>query len=340
VGGSRSVLENLVVILNERASKIGGEDFRGVMNQSVSGCVVDEVTGEPLTSPDVRLYRTGIVGESCTVLNEHGCFSFSDLPEGEYSLAFSDRNYVPRYEDLTLAQGQVMNPLHIALRPGGFLIGKILDEEQQPPERCWFTVIRSGERRGESGYISDLGDHRVSEDGTFRSPPLTPARYFLRFAGILRKPPGAVPTEPHHLAIEQRIFDFLYPDAQDISDATGFDLQLGQTISGVELQIPRPVWHKVRGTVTGELPTWPHRVNVMFSRKMGTIDVMGGASGAKVEQDGTFEHPAQPGDYAVEVWEFAPPEPDGRTHVLRKFAAIEIRVTNADLDGIKIRIPS
>src|ERR1700678_4396113 len=109
------------------------------MNQSVSGCVIDETTGEPLTSPDVRLYRIGVPGETCTVLNEHGCFSFSGLHEGEYSLAFYDRNYVPRYESLTLAQGQMMPSLHIALIPGGVLSGSILDEKQQPPERCWFT---------------------------------------------------------------------------------------------------------------------------------------------------------------------------------------------------------
>ena len=158
------------------------------MNQSVNGCVVDETTGEPLTSPDVRLYRIGVAGETCTVLNEHGCFSFSDLLEGEYSLAFYDQNFVPRYERLTLAQGRIMPSLRIALRPGGLLSGRILDDKQQPPERCWFTLNQAGERRGEPGYISDSGDHKVSDDGTFCSPPLSPARYFLRFAGILRKP--------------------------------------------------------------------------------------------------------------------------------------------------------
>jgi Carboxypeptidase regulatory-like domain len=310
------------------------------MNQSVNGCVVDETTGEPLTSPDVRLYRIGVSGETCTSLDEHGCFSFSDLCEGEYSLAFQDKNFVPRYERLTLAQGQILPSLHIALRPGGVLSGRILDDKQQPPERCWFTLVRAGERRGESGYISDSGDHKVSDDGTFCSPPLPPARYFLRFAGILRKPADAVPTEPRHLAMQQRIFDFLYPDAQDISDATGFDVELGQTISGLQLQIPRSIWYTVRGKVTGELPTGDHRINVMFSRTMGTIDGLGGGSGPKVGQDGTFEHQVQSGDYAVEVWELAPPEPDGRTSVLRKFAATNIRVTNADLEGIEIHIPS
>lgn len=311
------------------------------MNHSVTGCVVDETTGEPLTSPDVRLYRIGVAGETRPPLNEHGCFAFSDLSDGEYSLAFYDRNYVPRYERLTLAQVQIMNPLYIALKPGGFLSGKIFDEKQQPPERCHFSLIRAGERMGESGYIDDSGDHKVSGDGTFRSPSLRPVRYFLRFAGILRKPADTVPTEPRHFAMQQRIFDFLYPDAQDISTATGFDLQFGQTISGLQIQIPRPIWHTVRGKVTGELPTGPpHRINVMFFRTMGTIDVIGGGGGAKMEPDGTFEHHVQSGEYTLEVWECAPPEPDGRTSVLRKFASANIRVTDTDLDGIEIHIPS
>jgi len=78
----------------------------------------------------------------------------------------------------------------------------------------------------------------------------------------------------------------------------------------------------------------------MFSRTMGTIDGIGGPSGPKVEQDGTFEHQVQSGDYTVEVWEFALPEPDGRTSVLRKFAGTNVRVNKVDLEGIEICISS
>jgi hypothetical protein len=127
------------------------------MNHSVTGCVVDETTGAPLTSADVRLYRIGVAGETRTSLNEHGCFAFSDLLEGEYSLAFYDRNYVPRYERLTLAQVQIMNRLRIALIPGGFLSGKIFDEKYQPPERCHFSLIRAGERMGKIRLYQRLG---------------------------------------------------------------------------------------------------------------------------------------------------------------------------------------
>jgi hypothetical protein len=140
--------------------------------------------------------------------------------------------------------------------------------------------------------------------------------------------------------MQKLVFDFLYPNAQDVSGATGFDVQTGQTISGLQIQIPCPVWHTVRGKVTGDLPRGPIRINVMFSRTMGTIDVIGGGGGPKVEQDGTFDCQVQSGDYSVEVWEFSPPEPDGRTSVLRKLADANLRVTDADLYGVEIHIPS
>ncbi len=310
------------------------------MNRSVSGCVVDETTGEPLTSPDVKLYRIGVPGEAVTVLDEHGCFSFADVSAGDYSLAFYDSKYVPRYERLTLAEGEPLNALHIALKPGGFLSGRILDEKRLPPWRGCFTLIRVGERGSNSGYISDSGDHRISDDGTFCSPPLGPDRYFLRFAGILREPPHADPPEPPHLVMQKRVFEFLYPDAQELSHATGFDVQAGQTISGLQIQIPCPVWHTVRGKVTGDLPTERTGINVMLTRTMGTIDGVGWGGGALLEKDGTFECQVQSGVYSVEVCEFSPPEAGGRTHMLRKFAATNIGVINANLYGVEIHIPS
>lgn len=308
------------------------------MSQAVTGCVVDEITGEPLASPDVRLYRIGVVGETCIPLNEHGCFTLPDLPEGKYSLAFYDRKYVSRYEELTLAQGQSIDAMRIALKPGGFLSGSILDEAQRPPERCYIHLIRLSERKGESGYISDSCDHKVSDDGTFCSPPLRPAQYFLRFSGVLQKAAEADPVEPRHITMQKRIFDFLYPNAQEISEATGFDVQLGQTISNLDLRIPRPVWHTVQGKVVGDLPAGPNKIYVMFSRTMGTIETISGIVGSPVQQDGTFEHQLQSGNYHVEVWEHAPPEPNGSTRIVRTFLVTSIQIINNDLCGLEIPI--
>jgi hypothetical protein len=38
--------------------------------------------------------------------------------------------------------------------------------------------------------------------------------------------------------MQQRIFDFLYPNAYDVKEASPFDLQIGQTLTNLEVRIP------------------------------------------------------------------------------------------------------
>jgi hypothetical protein len=306
------------------------------MGRSLTVHVLDQTTGERLTPPDVMLYRIGVVGESRAESNRDGSFSFTDLFQGEYSLAVYHPKYAPLHERCTFMHEE-SKVLELHLRLGGFISGQVLDLEGQPPERCWFTLLRLGERGGKSGYIDDSGDHEVSSDGKFCSPPLHPARYFLRMAGLLSK--SALVDRPEESrSIEKRYFDFLYPNAHDLAGAIGFDIATGEAISGLQVHIPRPSQHTIRGRVIGALPEQHGRISVMFSRDIGAIDSVGGGSGSTVRPDGTFEHVALSGRYSIEVCEFSPPEPDGRTRMLRRFGKATINVAEADLDGVEIQI--
>jgi len=214
------------------------------------------------------------------------------------------------YRRLTLEEDESVENLEISLTPGAFLKGRILDEEGYPPHRCHFTLIRAGNRGERSGYISDSGDHEVAQGGLFASPPLHPGRYFLRFAGILRKPSESDPSQPVHGVIQQRIFDFLCPNALEIEEAHPFDLQTGQTMTDLEIRIPRPIWRTVRGKVTGALPGDLSNVYVHFVRDVGMLDDFGGG-GPSVKVDGTFEGPAQPGRYRLSVGRWLRPSQTG-----------------------------
>jgi len=130
-------------------------------------------------------------------------------------------------------------------------------------------------------------------------------------AGLLSK--SALVDRPEESrSIEKRYFDFLYPNAHDLGDAIWFDIATGEAISGLHVHIPRPSLHTIRGRVIGALP--------------------------EQHGDGTFEHVALPGRYSIEVCEFSPPEPDGRTRMLRRFGKATINVAEADLDGVEIQI--
>jgi hypothetical protein len=308
------------------------------MNGTISGHLIDVTTGEIASSSEISLVRAGVLGESFTQADRHGRFAFSSLPSGKYCLGIHDDRYAPLYHNLILEEGETIENLQIALTPAAFIRGRILDEEGQPPQRCVVTLIRAGIRKGRSGYISDSGDHKVAQDGHFSSPPLHPRRYFLGFLGILRTLSTSTSSQSTHGAMQQRIFDFLYPNAEEIKDARPFDLQTGKTMNYLEVRIPHPIWRTVRGKVTGTLPEDLANIHVRFTRDVGMLDDFDGG-GAKVNSDGTFEGLAQPGRYRLSVWELAPPQPNEYTKMARQFASVEVIVGHRDIDVTVVCAP-
>jgi hypothetical protein len=307
------------------------------MNGTISGYLIDAITGEIASSSELGLTRPDVLGESLTRADGRGRFAFTSLPSGKYSLGVYDNRYAPFYRELILEEGETIENLEIAVTPGAFIKGQIFDEEGHPPQRCHVTLIKEGTRKGRSGYINNSGDHEVAQDGSFSSPPLQPARYFLRFAGILRKPLTSTPSQATHGAMQQGIFDFLHPNAQDVKDACPFDLQIGQTMTDLEVRIPRPIWRTVRGKVTGALSEDLANICVFFTRDLGMLDDFG-SGGPKVNADGTFEGYAQPGRHRLAVWEMAPPQPDGYTRMTKQFASVEVIVGDRDLEDIEIQV--
>jgi hypothetical protein len=302
---------------------------------TIAGCVLDAVTEETLSTPQVSLVQASIFGETILV-DESGCFVFRSLSPGRYILGIHDDHYAHLYRELILEEGSSIEGLRISLSPAAFIQGKILDEDGLVPQRCHFTLIRSGNRSGKSGYISDSGDHEVGKDGLFSSPPLHAGRYCLRFAGILQKT-SALSPQTTHLAMQQRIFDFIYPDVLDVKDAAFFGLQIGQSLDGLEVRIPRPIWRTVRGKLTGALSEDMANIYVHFCRDVGMIDDFG-SFGVKVDGLGAFEGHAQPGRYKMLVWEMTPAAQNGYMQRKREFSSAELTVGAHDVEGFEIQI--
>jgi hypothetical protein len=310
----------------------------GLRNGKISGYLIDTITREIVPSSELGLTRHGVLGESLTQTDDSGRFAFISLPTGEYNLGVYDKRYAPLYRNLILAEGQTIENLEIAVTPGAFIKGLILDEEGRPPHRSHMTLIREGTRSGRSGFISDSGDHKIAQDGSLSSPPLHAGRYFLRFAGILQRPSASAPSRATPWEMQQRTFDFLYPNAPHINCAHSFDLQTAQALNNLEVRIPRPIWRIVRGRLTGALPEDLTTSYVFFTRLVGMLDDFGSA-GAKVNADGTFEGHAQPGRHRLVVCEMASRQPDGRTRGIKQFASVEIIVGDRDLNDVEIQVP-
>jgi hypothetical protein len=309
------------------------------MSCAITGRVTELETGAALTSPRLALHRIGVLGETAAVLDKDGRFSFSSLHAGEYSLSAYSEEFVYWHQSLTLSEGQDADNLQIALTRGGRITGQLLDENGRPPQQGLLTLLRQGERNGRSGFISVSGDHQAGKDGRFQSPPLSSGEYILRFAGILQKPAHmSAPSQDPGLTLD-RVFEFLYPDVHDVRYASAVVVEQAQTVD-LQVCIPHPVRYRVRGRVEGKLPDDRQHISLQFTRRLGTLDPIGWAGGALIQSDGSFEGLEQSGNYRVEICQFAAPEPNGRTHLVRSFGSTNFTIGSEDLSDVKIQVGS
>jgi hypothetical protein len=81
------------------------------MNGTISGYLIDAVTGEITSSSELSLNRDGVLGESLTRADGRGRFAFTSLPSGKYSLGVHDNRYAPLYRNLILEEGETIEPV-------------------------------------------------------------------------------------------------------------------------------------------------------------------------------------------------------------------------------------
>lgn len=206
-----------------------------------------------------------------------------------------------------------------------FLAGKLRDQYGRPPRSASFTVVTEGAFRGQPGFVRVKSDGRCNADGTFASGPLLPGAYYLRFFGLLLDSAGNSINE------QSRVFDFIYPNAQSVSDAIPFDLHAGETLD-LTLDVPEPTWHDISGRINCSFPVEGClNLNILCQREMGILPDVG-ATGLSVKGNGGFSGMLLNGAYTLSLHEMSVPEPDGYCRSLRQFASTSLTIGRDLLD--------
>jgi protocatechuate 3,4-dioxygenase beta subunit len=296
---------------------------------TIRGRVVDREDGRPLARAVVRLaVLGGNVDMRGTITDERGVFVFEGLPPGRYS-GF----VVARQHGMSSLEGR--NPLTIA--------GNQVVELTVSAPRTRAITVRVVDPFGDP--LSNVRVHAVALD-TGRTP-FAALQYTTDDLGRLRLsdlPPGryAVCAEPTGMGLSgrgsartERLLRTCYPSA-DEKEAEAIRVASAD-VEGVEIRMRRGRTYTISGTVLD-----PAGVPVSAGRLMLSKFEANGGSSSSVQLDagGRFSiRNVPPGGYGLEAsiggvdQPFKMPRPDAA-------AFVEVRVTDADVDGIVLSLKS
>ena len=269
---------------------------------AVSGVVVDEESGKPLPGASVYLQGRGIhVGQ---ITDAKGRFLFEQIaPYDQYRLSADRTGYLeilvggastdPRTSGrpISVAQGQWLKDVRVAMHRAGSLSGRVLDDRGLP---LVGAVVRILAEASVGGHRTLLGGPvtRTDDCGAYRLPLLPAGNYYIQMPSVQESVPSASTLAelsglpPERLAAaEARGLDSLqtvnddelnqlvvgrypippraadgrwlaypltfFPSASTLDDAVKISLGPGENRAGVDLRVPAVPCVSVSGALRG-----------------------------------------------------------------------------------------
>jgi protocatechuate 3,4-dioxygenase beta subunit len=206
---------------------------------TVSGSVVNAVTGEPLKKAQLTLSKTDSDASYAATTDAAGAFVLVATEAGVYELITQKAGFVQSGQTLTLTSGQSSANNVIRIAPQGVITGLVTDREGDPLSGVTVQAIRSypeGQRRRysvtRSAITNDLGEYRIYG--------LNPGRYYVG---------GAYRAEAGYAAV-------YFPNVQEASRAVAIDVPPGGEAKGLNLTVSELHSMRVRGMIqhAGGLP--------------------------------------------------------------------------------------
>jgi len=257
-------------------------------NQSLTGTVVNSVTGEPVRRALVSFAQWS------TLTDGDGRFEFHDLPHLQTPISvrkpgfFSEQDVAGGQlpENMVVTSGSDPAPIEAKLIPEGVVFGRV-ESEAGPIEGTQVKLlaarVRDGERHWEQQGFAITGD-----DGSFRIANLMPGSYYLLLAANT-SPELSGPGNPPKLLGYSESY---YPGVQDTAAATALVVAPGQQLQADISAKLAPVF-QVSGTVMGFTPD--SGISVQFATDSG--DVL--AFPTEFDDNGNFRSRLPGGSYIL-----------------------------------------
>jgi hypothetical protein len=217
----------------------------GTGSNSLSGIVVDAVTGAPIRRALVQL----VGSQSQRVLTgEGGKFQFENLAQGRCAITA----HKPGYANLSgesatrVTIGADTSPLVLKLEPESAVAVRVTGEDGEGVEGLPVRVLSSQVRDGRR-YWSAHGGGQTDEQGEFRAGDLSPGKYYVSVGPSFR-PVGHVGDGAQESDIGYpRVF---YPNAEELEGAAPMEVNSGRR-ARLEFSLSTVPLYRISGTVVG-----------------------------------------------------------------------------------------
>ena len=335
-------LPRLRAAAGAEAAQVRDTPARRQGNASIRGVVVDGMTGAPIRRAAVSLVieepdREGSRVEATTA-DTNGQFEFAGVPAGRVQVTASRVGYFD-YDNIwngepeepqwqTIAPGQRIQGVRIALYRGGVVAGRVLDEFGEPAVGVEIDVLRRepGNRGGGVRTTSSPITPTTDDTGAFRVWGLAPGEYLVG-----ARPNRFVADAPADEEARRQGYAATYfPGTASLSNARAVRVEPGRDTAGVSFGLLMVPLATVRGTVQLPPDTSGRAINlgvglVAPERLDGYV-----TRGARPREDGSFEIPRlAPGTYQITARHF-------QTGGVEYWGTAEIAVNGGDLDGVAI----
>jgi len=300
----------------------------------VRGHVYAADNGTPLRRAQVRLFAPELRDQRVTATDERGAYEFKDLPAGRFNVSASKGSYVSlQYGQtrpmqggtpLNVLDGQIIEKVDFALPRGSVITGRVLDEFGEPVADVQVFPMQSrfmqGSRRlmpvGRNGQTNDIGEYRIFG--------LSPGQYYV--SATIRNFNGGDSDDHNGYA------PTYYPGTANGSEAQRVTVDVGQTISEINITLVATRTAKITGTVIDAQgrPVAQGFVNAMPRNSGGMF--FGPMGGGQI-RDGTFTiSGVAPGDYTLRANIGNGFGSDGRP----EFATAAVSVSGEDISGVRL----
>jgi len=230
-------------------SQIQESSAKSETKYSLSGTVVNVLTGEPIRRALVQIYMGP--GQA-SLTDDSGHFEFNGLPPGQASVTVQKPGFFSEGEaarkgssPALVTVGPEADAIVLKLIPEAAIQGKIQSEDGEPieaaPVMAFALYINNGHK-----IWDQAGSARTDEYGEFRIANLTPDTYYLKAGPKLRSSFPNARSATRQLGFAAAY----YAGTPARESATAIELVPGQQFEARLLLKPEPLFH-ITGAISG-----------------------------------------------------------------------------------------